>query len=197
VRQVAVAYSVLEFQAQPAGAPGSSFVWDVANPGRPEAELAPASPLVCLAFNLKARRWPGACRRARAPRAAAAAALRGVAAGMFVTFAVTLADESGLPMTAEGSRHAARARGRAPQRAARLRRRTRAWWAPGATTGSLRFLTCAAARPPRTPAPSSTATGVPLLPADTPVGTTVLCQPGCQPGSHVVEPARGGPMWSG
>ena len=52
---MAVAYSVLEFQAQPAGAPGSSFVWDVANPGRPEAELAPASPLVCLAFNLKAR----------------------------------------------------------------------------------------------------------------------------------------------
>lgn len=48
-----MAYSVLEFQAQPAGAPGSSFVWDVANPGRPEAELAPASPLVCLAFNLK------------------------------------------------------------------------------------------------------------------------------------------------
>ena len=46
---------MLEFQAQPAGAPGSSFVWDVANPGRPEAELAPASPLVCLAFNLKAR----------------------------------------------------------------------------------------------------------------------------------------------
>jgi len=80
-RQVAVAYSVLEFQAQPAGAPGSSFVWDVANPGRPEAELAPASPLVCLAFNLKARRWPRACRRARAPRAAAAAAPRGVAAG--------------------------------------------------------------------------------------------------------------------
>ncbi|KAK9846621.1 hypothetical protein WJX81_007768 [Elliptochloris bilobata] len=52
-RRVAVAYSVLEFQAQPAGAPGSSYVWDVANPGRPEAELAPASPLVCLAFNLK------------------------------------------------------------------------------------------------------------------------------------------------
>jgi len=78
-RQVAVAYSVLEFQAQPAGAPGSSFVWDVANPGRPEAELAPASPLVCLAFNLKARRWPRACRRAS--RAAAAAAPRGIAAG--------------------------------------------------------------------------------------------------------------------
>ena len=51
--KLAVAYSVLEFQRQPAGMPASSHVWDVANPNAPEATLAAPVPLVTLAFNLK------------------------------------------------------------------------------------------------------------------------------------------------
>ncbi|KAL4452039.1 hypothetical protein ABPG75_007701 [Micractinium tetrahymenae] len=51
--RLAVAYSVLEFQRQPAGMPSTSHVWDVANPGAPEAALAAPSPLVTLGFNLK------------------------------------------------------------------------------------------------------------------------------------------------
>lgn len=51
--RVAVAYSVLEFQRQPAGMPATSHVWDVTSPGVPEAPLAAPSPLVTLAFNLK------------------------------------------------------------------------------------------------------------------------------------------------
>lgn len=51
--QVAVAFSVLEFQRQPADASTDSFIWDVSNPSQPEATLSPASPLVCINFNLK------------------------------------------------------------------------------------------------------------------------------------------------
>lgn len=46
-----MAYSVLQFQAE--GAPSDSYVWDLGNPAQPEAVLSPASPLVCLNFNLK------------------------------------------------------------------------------------------------------------------------------------------------
>lgn len=51
--RLAVAYSVLEFQRQPAGMPAASHVWDVHSPGAPEAALAAPVPLVTLAFNLK------------------------------------------------------------------------------------------------------------------------------------------------
>lgn len=51
--RLAVAYSVLEFQRQPAGMPAVSHVWDVHSPGAPEASLAAPVPLVTLAFNLK------------------------------------------------------------------------------------------------------------------------------------------------
>ena len=51
--RLAVAYSVLEFQRQPEGMPAHSYVWDVASPGEPDATLAPPSPLVALAYNLK------------------------------------------------------------------------------------------------------------------------------------------------
>ncbi len=51
--RLAVAYSILQFQGQPAGMPSTSHVWDVASLGAPEAALAAPSPLVTLAFNLK------------------------------------------------------------------------------------------------------------------------------------------------
>lgn len=51
--KLAVAYSVLEFQQQPAGMPAASHVWNVANPSAPEATLAAPVPLVTLAYNLK------------------------------------------------------------------------------------------------------------------------------------------------
>ncbi|PSC71021.1 dynein intermediate chain axonemal isoform B [Micractinium conductrix] len=51
--KLAVAYSVLEFQRQPAGMPAASHVWDTANSRAPEATLAAPVPLVSLAFNLK------------------------------------------------------------------------------------------------------------------------------------------------
>jgi hypothetical protein len=51
--QVAVAYSVLEFQRQPEHASVDSFIWDVHNPSQPEATLSPSSQLVCINFNPK------------------------------------------------------------------------------------------------------------------------------------------------
>lgn len=48
-----VSYSILAFQQQPAGMPLSSYVWDLANPNTPDAELAPPSQLCCARFNLK------------------------------------------------------------------------------------------------------------------------------------------------
>jgi dynein intermediate chain 2 len=55
-----VAYSVLEFQQQPAGMQPTSYVWNVANPGTPEATLAPPVQLVTLAFNHKDQNLIGA-----------------------------------------------------------------------------------------------------------------------------------------
>lgn len=52
-KQVAVAYSILEFQQQPEGMETSSYVWDITNPGTPDSELAAVSPLTCVNFNLK------------------------------------------------------------------------------------------------------------------------------------------------
>ena len=51
--KLAVAYSVLEFQRQPEGMLAHSYIWDVASPNAPEATLAPAAPLVSVAYNLK------------------------------------------------------------------------------------------------------------------------------------------------
>ncbi|KAK9917240.1 hypothetical protein WJX75_002207 [Coccomyxa subellipsoidea] len=57
-RKVAVAYSVLEFQAE--GAPSDSYVWDLGNPAQPDSVLSPTSPLVCLNFNLRDNKVLGA-----------------------------------------------------------------------------------------------------------------------------------------
>ena len=51
--QLAVAYAVLEFQGQSAGACLDSHTWDLASPSEPDATLSPASALVCLCYNLK------------------------------------------------------------------------------------------------------------------------------------------------
>lgn len=51
--QIAVAYSILEFQQQPEGSPMSSYIWDVTNPNTPDFELTPQSQLTCINFNLK------------------------------------------------------------------------------------------------------------------------------------------------
>lgn len=52
-KKIAVAYCVLQFQRMPEGMSLSSYVWDISNPNFPELELCPASPLVCLEYNLK------------------------------------------------------------------------------------------------------------------------------------------------
>ena len=41
------------FQAQTSTEPLASYVWDLANPGAPEATLAPASQITALNWNLK------------------------------------------------------------------------------------------------------------------------------------------------
>ena len=51
--QVAVAYSILEFQQQPDNCPMSSYIWDVSNPNTPDFELTPQSQLTSINFNLK------------------------------------------------------------------------------------------------------------------------------------------------
>eukprot|EP00887_Chlorella_sp_A99_P007769 scaffold20.g7769.t1 len=51
--RLAVAHSILEFQQQPEGMAAHSYVWDLSNPTAPEVTLAPAAPLVSLAYNLK------------------------------------------------------------------------------------------------------------------------------------------------
>ncbi|WIA16722.1 hypothetical protein OEZ85_013376 [Tetradesmus obliquus] len=48
-----VAYSILDFQQQPAGMSLSSYVWDLANPNVPDAELLAPSQLVTAKFNVK------------------------------------------------------------------------------------------------------------------------------------------------
>ncbi len=53
LHKVVVAYSVMAFQRQPQGMPLSSYVWDVASPNQPEAELQGPSQLVCAKFNAK------------------------------------------------------------------------------------------------------------------------------------------------
>lgn len=58
--KLAVAYSILEFQRQPAGMPATSHVWDISSPGAPEATLAAPVPLVTLAYNLKDHNLVGA-----------------------------------------------------------------------------------------------------------------------------------------
>jgi len=52
-KKVAIAYSILQFQQQPADMSLSSYVWDVSNPNYPDLELVPASALVCLEYNVK------------------------------------------------------------------------------------------------------------------------------------------------
>jgi dynein intermediate chain 2 len=73
-KKVAIAYSILQFQQQPADMSLSSYVWDVSNPNYPDLELVPASgalpsassfanldplkrgacaALVCLEYNIK------------------------------------------------------------------------------------------------------------------------------------------------
>ncbi len=42
-KKVAIAYSILQFQQQPADMSLSSYVWDVTNPNYPDLELVPAS----------------------------------------------------------------------------------------------------------------------------------------------------------
>ena len=51
--QVAVAYSILEFQQQPDNCPMNSYIWDVSNPNTPDFELTPQSQLTSINFNLK------------------------------------------------------------------------------------------------------------------------------------------------
>ena len=52
--KVAVAYSSLHFQHQPAGDVGmESYIWDVENPKEPDQSIIPPSPLVCLKYNPK------------------------------------------------------------------------------------------------------------------------------------------------
>lgn len=51
--KLVVAYSILQFQQQPAGMPLSSYVWDVNNPNTPDNELLPTSQICVAKFNLK------------------------------------------------------------------------------------------------------------------------------------------------
>ena len=60
-KKVAIAYSVLQFQQQPADMSLSSYVWDVTNPNYPDLELVPASgaacPLLLLHASALLRDW--------------------------------------------------------------------------------------------------------------------------------------------
>ncbi|KAG2445864.1 hypothetical protein HXX76_000468 [Chlamydomonas incerta] len=60
VPKVVVAYSILQFQQQPAGMPLSSYIWDVNNPNTPEYEMVPTSQICCAKFNLKDNNLVGA-----------------------------------------------------------------------------------------------------------------------------------------
>lgn len=51
--KLAIAYSIMEFQQQPAGMSLSSYIWDINNPNTPDLEMAPSSQLCCAKFNLK------------------------------------------------------------------------------------------------------------------------------------------------
>lgn len=52
-KKLVTAYSILDFQQQPANMSLSSYIWDVSNPNEPDTELKPESQLVCSKFNLK------------------------------------------------------------------------------------------------------------------------------------------------
>ena len=52
-RKLAIAYSIMKFQQQPANMPPSSYIWDVNRPTDPEFELEATFPLCCLNFNNK------------------------------------------------------------------------------------------------------------------------------------------------
>ena len=52
-KKVAIAYSILQFQRQPDGMSLNSYIWDISNPNYAELELHPASPLVCIEYNMK------------------------------------------------------------------------------------------------------------------------------------------------
>ena len=60
-KKVAIAYSILQFQQQPADMSLSSYVWDVTNPNYPDLELVPASgaacPLLLLHASALLRDW--------------------------------------------------------------------------------------------------------------------------------------------
>ncbi|GLI59067.1 hypothetical protein VaNZ11_000900 [Volvox africanus] len=60
IPKVVIAYSILQFQQQPAGMPLSSYIWDVNNPNTPEYELVPTSQICCAKFNLKDNNLVGA-----------------------------------------------------------------------------------------------------------------------------------------
>ena len=60
VPKVAVAYSILSFQQQPAGMPLQSYVWDVNNPNEPEFTMQPTSQICCTKFNMKDANLVGA-----------------------------------------------------------------------------------------------------------------------------------------
>lgn len=49
--KMAVAYSILQFQQMPEKMGMNSYIWDINNPNRPDMELQPSSPLVCLEYN--------------------------------------------------------------------------------------------------------------------------------------------------
>lgn len=49
--KMAVAYSILKFQQMPEKIEKNSYIWDINNPNKPDAELQPSSPLVSLEFN--------------------------------------------------------------------------------------------------------------------------------------------------
>lgn len=54
--RIAVSYSVLNFQDERLMSQQlavKSYIWDILNPNKPEAELVPSSPLVCMRFNPK------------------------------------------------------------------------------------------------------------------------------------------------
>ncbi|KAI8915968.1 WD40-repeat-containing domain protein [Gorgonomyces haynaldii] len=51
--KIAVAYSVLQFQAMPANMSYDSYIWDIESPNAPDLALTPPSPLVCIEYNPK------------------------------------------------------------------------------------------------------------------------------------------------
>lgn len=52
-RQIAVAYSVLDFQQMPANMSYDSYIWDMNNPKAPVNNLTPSSPCVSIQYNPK------------------------------------------------------------------------------------------------------------------------------------------------